>query len=99
MSGYTLSNLKQVDDSAVAFGLAPALEARFAREALECEKTGLSYQRLAADATMSFAHRHAEDEEVYVVIYGSGRARLGDTVGGGGEWDEVRLAAGRIWVW
>lgn len=96
MSDYTVSNLKQVEDSAVEFGLSPELEARFAREALGCERTGLSYQRLAPDARMKFAHRHAKDEEVYVVLSGGGSARLDDDVVQVGEWDAVRVAPGTV---
>jgi uncharacterized cupin superfamily protein len=94
MSGYTVSNLKQLEDSAVGFGLAPELEARFAREALGCEQTGLSYQRLAPEARSTFAHRHTADEEVYVVLSGSGSVRLGDDVVAVGRWDAVRVAPG-----
>ena len=35
MSGYTVVNLKEVEDQAPNFGLSPDLEARFARVALE----------------------------------------------------------------
>src|SRR4051794_10775168 len=44
---YTVVNLKDVDDLAPQFGLAPNLEARFAKRALELEQLGLSYFRLA----------------------------------------------------
>jgi uncharacterized cupin superfamily protein len=94
MSGYTVSNLKQIEDSAVGFGLAPDLEARFAREALGCEQTGLSYQRLAPGARSTFAHRHGADEEIYVVLSGSGSVRLEDDTVAVGRWDAVRVAPG-----
>jgi uncharacterized cupin superfamily protein len=94
VSGYTVSNLKQLEDSAVAFGLAPDLEARFARDALGCEQTGLSYQRLAPGARSTFAHRHGADEEIYVVLSGSGSARLEDEDVAIGRWDAVRVAPG-----
>ena len=48
MSGFTLTNLKEeVEDSAVKFGLSPDLESHFARDALETDQLGVSYQRLA----------------------------------------------------
>ena len=47
MAGYTLRNLEEIEDSAVTFGFSPDLESHFAREALETERLGLSYQRLA----------------------------------------------------
>jgi len=96
VSRYAIANLKQLEDSAVAFGLAPDLEARFARDALECEQTGLSYQRLAPDARMQFAHRHGADEEVYFVLSGSGSVRLDDDVVAVGRWDAVRVAPGTV---
>ena len=47
MSGYTIANLKEVEDQAPKFGLSPDLEARFARVALDAEMIGITYQRLA----------------------------------------------------
>ena len=44
------------------------MEARFARAALGCETLGLSLQRVTPGARAPFAHRHASDEEVYVVV-------------------------------
>jgi mannose-6-phosphate isomerase-like protein (cupin superfamily) len=89
---YTIRNLKKVEDSALKFGLAPAVEARFAREPLECTQFGLSYQRLAPEARMPFGHRHAEEEEVYVVLGGSGRVKLDDEVVEVRKWDAVRVS-------
>lgn len=79
MAGYTHKNLlADVEDMAPQFGLAPNLEARFARTALDCERTGISHQRLAPNFRVPFGHRHAEQEEIYVVLSGSGRAKLDD---------------------
>ncbi|MEA2430170.1 MAG: hypothetical protein QOI19_643, partial [Thermoleophilaceae bacterium] len=48
MADYTIANLKgDVEDQAPQFGLSPDLEARFARQTLGLERSGLSYQRLA----------------------------------------------------
>jgi quercetin dioxygenase-like cupin family protein len=94
VAGYTLTNLRDVEDSAPKFGLAPALEARFAREALGCEQIGLSLQRLAPNARQPFGHRHHEDEEVYVVVAGSGRVNLDGEVRDVREWDAIRIAPG-----
>jgi hypothetical protein len=93
VAGYTVVNLKQVEDSAPRFGLAPSLEARFARDALALERSGLGYQRLAPNFRTPFGHSHREQEEVYVVVGGSGRAKLGDEVVELGSWDAVRVAA------
>ena len=69
---FTHRNLKELEDSAVEHGLAPNLEARFARKALESERSGLSYQRLASNFSQPFGHRHGDQEETYVIVDGSG---------------------------
>jgi quercetin dioxygenase-like cupin family protein len=81
MSGYTHKNLREdVPDMAVEFGLAPNMEAHFARKALEGESTAMSYQRIAPNFRVPFGHKHAEQEEIYVVLSGNGRAMVGDEV-------------------
>ncbi|HXV33234.1 MAG TPA: hypothetical protein VD769_04415 [Gaiellaceae bacterium] len=92
MSGFTLASLLDVEDSAVAFGYSPALEARFARGALETAEVGLSYQRLAPRARMPFGHRHGRQEEVYVVVAGGGRAAVGEEIVELRRLDALRVA-------
>ncbi len=92
MAGYTIKNLKELEDQAPKFGLSPNLEARFAREPLECENSGLSYQRLAPNFRSPFGHRHQQQEEVYVLVSGSGRVKLDDEVLELKQWDAVRVA-------
>jgi hypothetical protein len=79
MADYTLLNLKDVEDSAVKFGLSPDLEARFARQ-LGLVNSGLSYQRLAPGYRGTFGHKHREQEEVYVILSGGGRIKLDDEI-------------------
>lgn len=71
---YDLVQLRDLDDDAVAGGFSDTLEARFARAALNAERIGLSLQRVKPGARAPFGHRHATDEEVYVVVAGNGRA-------------------------
>ena len=81
MAGWTKVNLKDdVDDQAPNFGLGGKIEARMARVPLELEQSGVSYQRLAPSFRVPFAHRHKNQEEVYVLISGSARAKLGDEI-------------------
>jgi mannose-6-phosphate isomerase-like protein (cupin superfamily) len=80
MGNYTLKNIKELDDSAVQFGLSPGMEARFGRKALEVEQGGFSYQKMAPGLRTSFGHRHKQQEEVYIVLSGSGRAKVGDEI-------------------
>ncbi len=96
MAGYAITNLKEVDDSAAKFGLSPALEARFPRKVLRFEQIGLSHQRLAPNARQPFGHRHREQEEVYVVVDGSGRVNLDGEVHELRVWDAVRVAPGTV---
>jgi uncharacterized cupin superfamily protein len=92
IAGYTITNLKDVENSAEKFGMAPDLEARFARDVLGAERLALSYQRLAPGYRMPFGHRHQTQEELYVVLGGSGRVKLDDDVVDVGQWDVVRVA-------
>ncbi|MGZ4393142.1 MAG: hypothetical protein ACXVRK_13650, partial [Gaiellaceae bacterium] len=94
-SEYTRLNLADLEDAAPKFGLS-GIEARFAREPLELEQSGLSYQRLAPNARMPFGHRHKAQEEVYVVLGGGGRARIGDAIVDLGKLDVLRVAASAV---
>src|SRR5829696_10047975 len=90
MSSYTRKNLESdVEDSAVKFGMSDVLEAHFAREDLDATQFGLSLQRLKPGARMPFGHRHSEQEEVYVVVGGSGRLKIEDEVLDLAQWDAV----------
>jgi mannose-6-phosphate isomerase-like protein (cupin superfamily) len=92
MSGYTIVNLKQVEDQAPNFGLSPDLEARFARVALDAELVGLTYQRLAPNFQVPWGHTHKTQEEVFVVLSGSVKVKVGDEVKELGPWDAIRVA-------
>jgi mannose-6-phosphate isomerase-like protein (cupin superfamily) len=91
---HTIVNLKQVEDLAPRFGFAPHVEARFARRELGLEKSGLSTFRIAPDFRLPFGHTHHEQEEIYVVVSGGARMRIGDEVVDLGPWDAVRVAPG-----
>ena len=93
MNDYTLRNLKDdVENSAEKYGLAPDLETHFGRKPLEVEGGGFSYQRLAPDYVLEFGHRHTTHEEVYLVLAGSGRAKLDGEVRDLRQWDALRVA-------
>jgi quercetin dioxygenase-like cupin family protein len=94
MAGYTIKNLREIEDSAQKFGLAPDMEAHFARDDLGAERTGISLQRLVPAARQPFGHRHENDEEIYVVVGGSGRINLEGQVEEIRQWDAVRIAPG-----
>jgi mannose-6-phosphate isomerase-like protein (cupin superfamily) len=92
MAGYTVVNLKEVEDQAPKFGLSPNLEMRMARVPLELEHSGVSYQRLAPEFRVPFGHTHKQQEEVYVVLGGSVKVKLGEDVVELKPWDAVRVA-------
>jgi uncharacterized cupin superfamily protein len=89
---YTIKNLTTVEDSAPKFGFGEMQEAHFAREDLGAEKTGVSYHVVKAGRRQAFAHRHAEDEEIYVVLSGTGRLHLDDDVLELKPLDAIRIA-------
>jgi mannose-6-phosphate isomerase-like protein (cupin superfamily) len=90
---YTKLNLvEDVENSAEKFGMGDVLAAHFARKDLEATKLGVSLQRLKPNQRVPFGHRHEEQEEVYVVVGGSGRLKLDDDTVEVGRWDAVRVA-------
>jgi mannose-6-phosphate isomerase-like protein (cupin superfamily) len=93
-ASYTHKKLAEVEDSAVKFGISETQEARFATEALDAQDTGFSHQLVKAEKRQAFAHKHENAEEVYVVIAGSGRAKLDDDVIELERLDALRVAPG-----
>lgn len=94
MNGYTIVNLKELEDSAGE--RAPEIEARFARKRLDSEHLGITYLRYAPDVRSPMAHSHREQEEAYVVVSGSGRIRLDDEIHELRRWDVVRIAPATV---
>jgi mannose-6-phosphate isomerase-like protein (cupin superfamily) len=92
MDPYAIKNLKQVENMAAKSGFSDDFEARFARQDLGAERIGISLQRLGPNAEGPFGHTHDQDEEVYVVVGGSGRMKLGDETVDIGTWDAIRVA-------
>jgi mannose-6-phosphate isomerase-like protein (cupin superfamily) len=58
------------------------------------ERCGLCYQRIPPDYRFPYGHAHKEQEEIYVVVRGSGRMKLGDEIVEVKEWDVVRVPPG-----
>jgi mannose-6-phosphate isomerase-like protein (cupin superfamily) len=94
---YTKVNLKEdVQDSAPGFGFAPDMEARFASKDLELEHSGVGYERWSPNFRVPFGHTHKGQEEVYVVVSGSGRVKIDDEIVDFKQWDAIRVPAG-VW--
>jgi len=92
---FTLRNLKEdLEDVGSRFDGPPDLEFRLATEALELEKSGLSYQRVPPRYRFPYGHTHEKQEEVYVVLRGSGRMKVDNEIVELEEWDAVRVPPG-----
>ena len=89
---YTLKRLTDVKDSAPAFGYGEIQEVRFAGKDLEAADTGVSHQRIKPNQRVPFGHVHENAEEIYVVLSGSGRAKLEDEIVELGPLDALRVA-------
>jgi quinol monooxygenase YgiN/mannose-6-phosphate isomerase-like protein (cupin superfamily) len=91
-AGYTLRNLEEAEDAAAKYGYGEMGESRFVSDDLDAERTGVSHQRLNPGKRQMFAHRHHRAEEVYVVLSGSGRARVEDDIVDLRPLDAIRVA-------
>jgi mannose-6-phosphate isomerase-like protein (cupin superfamily) len=91
MSNYTKRNLREVENAAPKFDMPSEMEARFARTSIEGKTLGLSLFKLAPNFRIPFGHKHEGQEEVYVVVRGSGRIKVEDEVVEVGEWDAIRI--------
>jgi mannose-6-phosphate isomerase-like protein (cupin superfamily) len=97
MAGYTKLNLKdEIEDQAPKFGVSPDLEFRVARDPIEAEESAVSYLKVAPSYRLPFGHTHERQEEVYVVVGGSGRIKLDDEVVDLKQWDIVRIASDTV---
>jgi uncharacterized cupin superfamily protein len=92
---FTLRNIKDdLEDIGARFDGAPDLEFRAATKALGLEQCALSYQRVPPGYRFPYGHTHTTQEEVYVVIGGSGRMKLDDEIVELETWDVVRVPPG-----
>jgi mannose-6-phosphate isomerase-like protein (cupin superfamily) len=92
---FTLRNIREdLEDVGPNFGGAPGLEFRAAAAALELENSGRSYQRIPPSYRFPYGHTHRTQEEVYVVVRGSGRMKLDDEIVELKELDAVRVPPG-----
>jgi len=92
---FTLKNIKaDLEDIGSAFDGPPDLEFRAATKALELEQASLSYQRVPPGYRFPYGHTHMRQEEVYVVVRGSGRMKVYDEIVELKEWDAVRVPPG-----
>jgi mannose-6-phosphate isomerase-like protein (cupin superfamily) len=79
-TGYARINIDEVEDLAAKYGMGELGEARYLREDVGAEAIGMTHYRMNPGRRTGFGHRHKEAEEMYVVLAGSGRVKLGDEV-------------------
>jgi mannose-6-phosphate isomerase-like protein (cupin superfamily) len=92
---FTLRNVRaDLEDIGSVFDGAPDLEFRAATKALGLEQSALTYQRVPPGCRFPYGHTHERQEEVYVVVRGSGRMKLDDQIVELAEWDAVRVPPG-----
>jgi mannose-6-phosphate isomerase-like protein (cupin superfamily) len=92
---FTLRNLKDdLEDIGPVFDGHPELEFGAATKPLELEKSGLTRQRIPPGYRFPYGHTHETQEEVYVVVRGSGWMKLDDEIVELREWDAVRVPPG-----
>ena len=88
MPEWTMKNFADIEDRSPDD---VEMEWHFARKELGFDQIGVSRFTFEPDVRFPFAHRHREQEEAYVVVAGSGRAKLGDDIVELTQWDVVRV--------
>lgn len=92
---FTHMNIKaDLEDIGSRFDGPPDLEFRAATAALALEQSALGYQRVPPGARFPYGHMHKTQEEVYVVLRGSGRMKIDEEIVELAEWDAVRVPPG-----
>jgi uncharacterized cupin superfamily protein len=92
---FTRRNLREdQEDVGSRFDGHPDLEFRMATAALGLEESGLTYQRVPPGYRFPYGHTHQRQEEIFVVVRGSGRMKLDDEIVDVREWDAVRVPPG-----
>ena len=85
-SDYAIKNFDDIETSG-----ADGIDGRFSRKFLDSTELGVSRWRYAP-GTQTLGHRHKVQEEVYTVINGSGRVKLGAEIIEVKQWDVIRVA-------
>lgn len=79
MSDYRIINLQDLENMAAKFGR-EGYEARFATKPLGLKESGLGHQKLEPNHRLDFGHKHEVQEEVFIVLSGSGKVKLDDEI-------------------
>ena len=85
-SDFAITNFDEIEPSG-----ADGVDGRFSRKHLDSTELGVSRWRYAP-GRQTTGHRHEVQEEVYTVISGAGRIKLGDEIFEIKQWDVIRVA-------
>ncbi|MDO9354021.1 MAG: hypothetical protein Q7T55_10010 [Solirubrobacteraceae bacterium] len=91
-TGYARANVADVKDVAPDYGLGDVGECRPLTPAVGGEGIGATYYTLASGTRHGFGHSHEKAEEMYMVLAGSGRAKLDDEIIDLAQHDVLRCA-------
>lgn len=91
MADYTVVNLHELENMSVKFGHDKDMEARFATKPLQLKASGLGMQKVLPGRTIPFKHKHAEQEEVFIIVAGEGAILIDDESVELKTWDAVRV--------
>ena len=89
MPGWTRRNFDELPDRSPE---GEPMRWRLSRNAVGSRQVGVSRFTYEPGARMPFGHRHREQEEVYVVVGGGGRAKLDDELVELARWDVLCVA-------
>jgi quercetin dioxygenase-like cupin family protein len=90
---YSHVNLSELEDQAPNLGADPEdFNIFFGRVPLGCEHCGVSLVRYAP-GVKAHGHRHKRQEEIYVLVTGSAKMKVGDDVIELKPWHAVRVPA------
>ena len=85
-SDYAIKNFEDIEPAG-----AEGIDGRFSRKFLDSTELGVSRWRYEP-GSQTRGHRHQVQEEVYAVISGSGRIKVGDEIIDVKQWDVIRVA-------
>jgi mannose-6-phosphate isomerase-like protein (cupin superfamily) len=81
MAGYTVRDLKEVENQGVKFGLDENdAQVRMAKDPLECSGCGVTYLKLGPGWRAPWGHTHKTQEEIFILVNGTARMKLDDEI-------------------
>jgi mannose-6-phosphate isomerase-like protein (cupin superfamily) len=92
MAKYTIVNIRDHENIAPKFGMPEGMEARFPKHELNCEIGAVGLEKLPPGVRTPFGHKHKTQEELYVVVAGSGRVKLDDEIVDVRRWEVIRVS-------